>query len=464
MKKKLFLGMLLFCTLFAFVGCSTNEITMLKTLEEMFEIETGTIVGGFTIKQPELIETEFEGEFNLENPNRPYLNLKVDLDVNTSYSKKVISGIVILDKDTLIVSKNLVRKMKELEENKEYLNLFDQTFKDYEYFSFHNDQISDIIESFYHLKTNLSTTNIKEVARTLKDLKSFKMVHMEEDDMIEFTITPNKIEQGAEILVDYLLNNQKELAFETESVITKNIFSNIMKSAEDFEYLNTIFKKTYETDEDFNAEIKRFVRKYNSYYNSKLEENSKQFSDSYFTYVFGYDKYRKLFDNTVSFKLYNRKEKINVSFIADFTIKERKISQSIIDNDLIIEYYEIDVEKENNIPNTVNISWTNASNLAKIYTHYKKYDRTKEYNSNYYLIENRIYLPLRQICELFSLEVSWNEIEKKAYVKKGNQQVDMTGIIMGDRTFIKIRDFEKLDFIVSYIENGENKIATIKRP
>lgn len=70
--------------------------------------------------------------------------------------------------------------------------------------------------------------------------------------------------------------------------------------------------------------------------------------------------------------------------------------------------------------------------------------------SEIYLIENRIYLPLRKICERSGLEVSWDG--SKAHVKVNGTDIEMDGKIINDRTFVKVRDFEKLGVKVDYVE------------
>lgn len=79
----------------------------------------------------------------------------------------------------------------------------------------------------------------------------------------------------------------------------------------------------------------------------------------------------------------------------------------------------------------------------------------------FYIIEDRIYLPLRKICENFGEEVEWNAVESKAYIVRGSEKIDMTGVIKNDRTYIKIRDFEKLGYEVGYSEDGIMKTMTL---
>lgn len=71
---------------------------------------------------------------------------------------------------------------------------------------------------------------------------------------------------------------------------------------------------------------------------------------------------------------------------------------------------------------------------------------------NGYLIENRMYLPLRAICESAGCDVRWDAIERKAYVTRNGKEVYMEGIIKNNRTYVKVRDFEKLGFAVEYDE------------
>ena len=84
------------------------------------------------------------------------------------------------------------------------------------------------------------------------------------------------------------------------------------------------------------------------------------------------------------------------------------------------------------------------------------YDETdsefKYCDSSAELIDNSVYLPLRQIMENAGYEVSWDGEQRKAYVTVAGEKVEMTGVIVNDRTYVKIRDFEKLGATVEYSE------------
>jgi len=76
-----------------------------------------------------------------------------------------------------------------------------------------------------------------------------------------------------------------------------------------------------------------------------------------------------------------------------------------------------------------------------------------------------IFVPMRQICEWFDEEVVWERAEKKAYVIKGGESIEMTGKIIEGRTFVKIRDFEKLGYTVNYEYDPEwgDHSVTVKK-
>lgn len=62
----------------------------------------------------------------------------------------------------------------------------------------------------------------------------------------------------------------------------------------------------------------------------------------------------------------------------------------------------------------------------------------------------KLYVPMRSILENLGEQVAWNPNEKKAYVVRSDKQIEMTGIKKNGVTYIKVKDFEKLGYTVSY--------------
>ena len=77
--------------------------------------------------------------------------------------------------------------------------------------------------------------------------------------------------------------------------------------------------------------------------------------------------------------------------------------------------------------------------------------------TTYQMVDNRIYLPLRTICDVLYETVIWDQASKTASVGTGIGAVEMEGIIVDGRTFIKARDFEKLGYTVEFTVSIDRK-------
>lgn len=88
------------------------------------------------------------------------------------------------------------------------------------------------------------------------------------------------------------------------------------------------------------------------------------------------------------------------------------------------------------------------------------------YQVDYEVNENSSYLPLRFISEALGEKVEWNQKEQKAYILQGDKKVAMTGKVVNDRTYVKVRDFEKLGYRVNYQHrpvDGTQSVITIEK-
>lgn len=88
-------------------------------------------------------------------------------------------------------------------------------------------------------------------------------------------------------------------------------------------------------------------------------------------------------------------------------------------------------------------------------TIYYSDDSCKTDYYNYIIEDDRIYLPLRDITERCGYEVTWDG-SKAGVIVDGNN-VEMSGIIHNDRTYIKIRDFENIGVVVNYIGETQER-------
>ncbi len=76
------------------------------------------------------------------------------------------------------------------------------------------------------------------------------------------------------------------------------------------------------------------------------------------------------------------------------------------------------------------------------------------------MVDGRTYLPLRMVGESLGETVGWDQAAHQAYVLQNGQRINMTGIIVDSRTYIKMRDFEKLGFAVGWNDNTRTVTVT----
>lgn len=130
------------------------------------------------------------------------------------------------------------------------------------------------------------------------------------------------------------------------------------------------------------------------------------------------------------------------------------------DSDMLPEYTEADISNPLLYVNYKTTMWDAVDAMEMTDEEkalYKQYFAEDEYEYNIVdtsavLIENSVYLPLRQLMENAGYEVSWDADARKAYVTVNGEKIEMTGTIVNDKTYVKVRDFEKLGAKVDYEE------------
>ena len=103
------------------------------------------------------------------------------------------------------------------------------------------------------------------------------------------------------------------------------------------------------------------------------------------------------------------------------------------------------------------ITWDGTEGMSQVYGTFADVESPIALGLyDFHNIGGSMYLPMRRICERFGEVVDWDPELGRAYVVRGDTKIDMTGVLIDGRTFIKIRDFEKLGYFVDYQvdENG----------
>jgi len=114
-----------------------------------------------------------------------------------------------------------------------------------------------------------------------------------------------------------------------------------------------------------------------------------------------------------------------------------------------------DLEEKYNPVTGVSVLWGWEGDSEAILTKERAEESffTESYDEDiteYVVKDGRAYLPLRVICEALGETVEWNNAEKTAYVVREDGKTEMSGVLQDGKSFISVRDFEKLDYIVEF--------------
>jgi len=77
------------------------------------------------------------------------------------------------------------------------------------------------------------------------------------------------------------------------------------------------------------------------------------------------------------------------------------------------------------------------------------------------VIDGYTYLPMRRLAEDLGEKVGWDEENSMAYIERGGERIDMTGLLLNGQTFVKIRNFEKLGYKVKW--DPISRVASIQK-
>ncbi len=155
-------------------------------------------------------------------------------------------------------------------------------------------------------------------------------------------------------------------------------------------------------------------------------------------------------DNKIGFKFANEKgvHSVNIQWNAIMTPQDA--APELYSPSFDVNYKSSMIESIKNDPAFATLTEAEKELILGMYT-----DTDYEFKycpSTAHLIDGSVYLPLRQIMENCGYEVSWDGEARKAYVTIDGNKIEMTGVIVNDRTYVKIRDFEKLGATVEYEE------------
>mgnify|MGYP000858720781 FL=1 len=460
-------------------GCGANELGFIGLMKEITSLtEVGyknstkmELLDGASGKTA-LIDFNIDGELNISDINSMYGAFDIMLDVNGIKLDKPIN--IIFSEDGLYVSKNALIELPKYEKifidlegyeevlgygeilkelyntipvDTEYIEVWTMNGEYYQYTEgIDYDELSSVVQEY--LTKAFKGFDSKLITKT----KNGYSLSLDQKSSMEFIRS----------LINYLSENKETVFDETIKFLPKlvEITDYEIMTEEDKEELISSLESGRQQVYDVIEQAKSFIE------SEEFEEH--------------FDSYDEIIgDSSTTYDIYKEKGSYKIVTKAEstledlYTIKATSTTEltpktvkkgSTPDKAIPLE----DVEKEyKKIEDRINpiekieLEWYDDYDNTAYINKYRRNGKAEWDFQTYTIIEDRIYLPLRYIGESFGEEVDWDNENKKAYVIRGEERIDMTGVLLDSKTMIKIRDFEKIGYKIEYSNEDGLSTATI---
>lgn len=471
--KKLISIILISLMLISTAGCGPNELGYMNLAKEIssltqygFNNTTSIEISKEIAGEAYNIDFEINGEVNMENLNDIYGTMDLKFKINDIGIENPIN--IKFADNKLYISKNAVIEMikyeKLLNGTEEYGNIVEELYnndlKDVDYIVY-----GDLNEEFAQMPNEVPYTEVYDYAHEYltKAFKGFDTKLIKKiNNGYSFELTTESALEFVKSLVKYLDEN-KEVVFNETLNYIENIYFLIVEEEVSEEEKDAIIAEIITEMEDGRQDFYDFIDEATLFIeeSEELESYSPMFDGSIIKMEMykERDSYKEVVESEV---IYENTSMGKLTYATTMTPKNVE-KVSVTGNTITLEDIEKAYTKAENKINPVQrieIQWYADSFNTEVIKHRLNGNYDFDFQP-YTIIEGRIYLPLRYIGESFGEEVDWDNVNKKAYVVRGKEKVDMTGVLVDSRTMIKIRDFEKLGYEIDYVNVDGKSIANI---
>lgn len=460
-------------------GCGANELGYYKLLTEPsnlteynFESKISFELGQQLADKAYNLDLIFEGVANSEDLNSLYMDANILMNLNKTKLKNKVN-LKIAD-NKVYVSKNVLGAFLEVTEvlgkmddsyivnEKVVEELYNNNLKDVDYILL-ADLETLYKDVLYKGTTNIQYTKINDIGRDYLnkifngfDSKIFKKtsngyaMELDVDGVLSF----------AENLLDYIYENKE------------TVFDETVKYLEELHSLINLDEITEEDMELFIEELKDLRQDFFDGINVALFFIRSEDVKGKLDFIKGskisseIQKEGKSYISNANFEMVFKNERIynitSESKITPANVEVARFTGKAIKGDEFEKLYN-EIEDRINPIEGLKISWFQGDEFANAYK-IRALEGNEELSLQPYAMrEGRMYLPLSYVSETLGEEVEWDDLNHKAYIVRGTEKIDMTGIIVNSKTMVKIRDFEKLGYEIEYETGGLYSIATIKK-
>lgn len=477
MKKNISLLLIILLFVSILTGCSIDDLGYLKLSKEInqitafdfnssMDVEVSKAILGEKIK----LNIAIEGKADVGNLDSIYLDMDLKININDQGNKDPIKFIISDNK--LYVSKNILLELIEIQDQLEY-----QEYNKTAIQRLHNIELkgvkyillADMSDIYGNIEYTTDSKDIYDHAHNyiisaFKGFDSKLVTKINNGYSVE--LTPEKIVEFMERLLQYVSEN-RDLVFdetikyieniydamdikvydESMDVDKEEIIAELEKGRQDFyDFIDEVLMETHYLEE-FSSALDR------SFFKGEITKKGTTYLQSATGQLVMEDLIVGIFNTTTE--------------ITPMTIEKTPISGSPRSIEDVVKLYT-DLEIKYNPIESITVSWDSYGYDANIFLFKKDGNSSWDY-TEYSVMEDRLYLPLRYIGEKFNEEVQWDDANKKAYIVRDNEQIDMTGVLVEDTTMVKIRDFEKLGYSIDFEQWNDgfgysSSTATITKP
>ena len=460
------IGLMLIMTL---AGCGANELGYLNLSKEIssltqysFNNITSVELSKELVGEEYNIDFEIDGEVNMDNLNDLYGTMELKFKINDIGVESPIN--IKFADNKVYISKNIVLEIikyeKMLNGTEEYGKIIEEFYnndlKDVDYIIFHSQEF---MYGFNQgLSDGLLETPVEEVeyseiydytheylTKAFKGFDTKLIKKIQNGYSIELT-TESALE-FVKSLVTYL-NENREVVFDETINYLEKIYSLIVE--EEFTEEEKVaaiaeIKKNRQEFYDFIDEAALFMEE-----SKEIELGTSLFDDSIIKMQVykENDSYKEVVEGEIKYENVSMGKLSSTTTIIPKEIEKVSVTGNTITLEEMEKAYKR-VENEVNPVQKIQLQWFADSYDAQVNKYRLSGTADWDYQP-FVIIEDRVYLPLRYIGESFAEEVGWDNENKKAYIIRGEETIDMTGVLVDSKTMIKIRDFEKLGYKIEY--------------
>lgn len=438
-------------------GCTADELTATKNIQNVLNADYTNISGTFS-KNGQTV-AKYNGKTNMEDKENPYFRFIIDDRINEKTEDVILDGQSMYTSNWFFENVILKTYDPDIHEVRQLKNILEQE-------DFSDDTIIEFDTGIYDYLYYINTVS-EDVGIGAREYLATKPQTLRKKTYVERTRNGYKVVMTGKEFLNWA-EEMKETIEGNKTGIRSYLFLFNFEQPEDsieaslFERSDNIdyVLNTYETLKPILTNTINHLGADNTITLEILNQNH--------TYhviitIRGKDEY--CFNSIINLAQSTGRETIDpgteTEKVSD--LMERARQQRPIEPEVEPEIKE----PEKPQVSALSIIWdyydTNAQfNTATLLVNPgTKYTTTEVIN---FTIKNDYtYLPLRLLLEKFGETVSWDDVNKQAYVIRDKDFIPITGELIDSRTFVKIRDFEKLGYTFIYEESENVKTVKMKK-